>query len=122
MMEEARDFIAAHYVLTSREDTPFWRAVKYETVIPDSLADRLANSRQSYPNRPWNGIIFQENSWMAVLLGMNYLPAENYYRALQVNDEAFEREVMSQMRNLTDRIGASALPHHEYLAKLGLTR
>jgi tryptophan halogenase len=122
MMEEARDFIAAHYVLTSREDTPFWRAVKYETVIPDSLADRLANSRQSYPNRPWNGIIFQENSWMTVLLGMNYLPAENYYRALQVNDDSFEREVLSQMRCLTERVGKSALPHHEYLAKLGLTR
>jgi hypothetical protein len=109
-------------VLTSREDTPFWRMVKYETVTPDSLADRLANSRQSYPNRPWNGIIFQENSWVAVLLGMNYRPAENYYRALQVNDEAFDREVMSNMRNLTDRIADNAMPHHEYLKRLGSTR
>jgi tryptophan halogenase len=117
MMEEARDFIAAHYALTSREDTPFWKAVKYETVIPESLANRLANSRESYPNRPWSGIIFQENSWMAVLLGMNYLAADHFYKLLQVDDAAFMRDVLGQIRSLTDRVAASALPHHEYLAR-----
>ncbi len=38
--ETIRDFIIAHYKMTEREDTEFWRYCKHMS-IPDSLADKL---------------------------------------------------------------------------------
>ncbi len=38
--ERVRDFIIAHYKVTERDDTPFWRHCR-DMAIPDSLAERL---------------------------------------------------------------------------------
>ena len=45
-LENIRDFIIAHYKLTERDDTPFWRQCR-DMKIPDSLAQRLELFRES---------------------------------------------------------------------------
>jgi hypothetical protein len=69
-------FIIAHYCFTSREDTPFWRAVKYETVQPPDLQARLETFRRYLPTSATKGtsevFMFRDISWFAVLLGMNF--------------------------------------------------
>ena len=40
--EELRDFIVAHYALSQRRDTPFWRACTDATALPPRLAELLA--------------------------------------------------------------------------------
>lgn len=120
MFEESRDFVAIHYVLTSREDTPFWRAVKYDTKISDSLADYMMKSKQMFPNDLPDSILFTETSWMCVLLGMNYLPSEIVY-FMNIPPAELEQQVrvMNLLQRLRQRLGAEALNHYNYLSQLG---
>ena len=71
-----RDFIIAHYKITDREDTPFWRYVKHMD-IPDSLRERLelfASGGLFFWDRDE---CFTEASWIQVLIGQG-LPIEGY--------------------------------------------
>lgn len=69
-------FIVAHYFLTSREDTPFWKAIRHETFVPPELEARLAVFRRHLPTSATKGtsevFMFRDISWFAVLLGMNF--------------------------------------------------
>lgn len=46
MHENARDIVIAHYCITDREDTDFWKYVKYMS-IPDSLRERIELYRET---------------------------------------------------------------------------
>ncbi len=69
-------FIVAHYCLTNREDTSFWKAVKFETHRPADLEARLEVFRRYLPTSGTKGtselFMFRDISWFAVLLGMNF--------------------------------------------------
>lgn len=68
-MEDVRDFIIAHYKVTNREDSEFWRYLKHMPV-PDSLANRLelfASSARFFQHG--KAELFREESWVQVLLG-----------------------------------------------------
>ncbi|MHB8536158.1 MAG: tryptophan halogenase family protein [Sulfuricaulis sp.] len=119
MMEEARDFIAIHYVLTTREDTPFWRAVKYDTKIPDSLADYLMKCKQAFPNGPANNILFKESSWMCILMGMNYLAGELAYMNIPRQELEAQLNVLKQLQTLRQKLSVGAMQHYDYLSQLG---
>ena len=82
-LDNIRDFLICHYALTSREDTPYWKDVKYETRLPESLVKKLAFARVNMP--AWAnqnlfdtggslaGFGFNEG-WYYILTGMGYLP------------------------------------------------
>jgi len=63
LFDTTKDFILAHYVLTKRDDTPYWRHIKYDCPIPDSLTDILAEARQ----KRYTLIERQVNKFYAVL-------------------------------------------------------
>jgi tryptophan halogenase len=42
MFDDSRDFIQAHYVISPREDTPFWKANKHDLTVSDSIKDKMA--------------------------------------------------------------------------------
>lgn len=98
-------FIIAHYCLTNREDTPFWRAVKHDTVLPDELKAKLDVYRRLLPTNSTRGTeelwAFRDFSWFAVLLGMNFtydvpqVPGAHIERALQLahTKQRFVRQV-----------------------------
>lgn len=70
-------FITAHYAFTSREDTPYWSAVKHDTVIVPELEARLDVFKRHLPTvgtkgTRETGAAFRDISWFAVLLGMNF--------------------------------------------------
>ena len=64
-----RDFIIAHYKLTQRDDTPFWRHVS-AMPIPDSLAERIELFERRGEVLAEHGDLFKEANWFAVLDGM----------------------------------------------------
>jgi tryptophan halogenase len=74
--DDVKQFIVAHYCLTERDDTPFWRHVKHDTRIPEDLAARLEVFRRYLPSSSTKGTqeqwFFAELSWFSVLLGMNF--------------------------------------------------
>jgi len=74
--DDIKQFIVAHYCLTKRDDTAFWKSVKYDTVIPEDLAARLEVFRELLPTAATKGLeewwFFRDISWFSVLLGMNF--------------------------------------------------
>jgi tryptophan halogenase len=66
--EDIRDFIIAHYKVTGREDTPFWRYVKSMSV-PDSLKARLELFASGGLYFRAGEECFTEASWVQVLIG-----------------------------------------------------
>jgi tryptophan 7-halogenase len=41
MFDDCRDFVQMHYLTTSREDTPFWQANRYDLTISDSIKEKI---------------------------------------------------------------------------------
>ena len=83
LLDNIRDFLICHYALTSREDTPYWKDVKYKTEIPETLVNKLMFARANMYTRanqlvfdtggPLAGFGFSEG-WHYILAGMNHLP------------------------------------------------
>lgn len=83
LLNSIRDFIVCHYALTSREDTPYWKDVKYNTKLSDQVIEKLTIARAVMP--AWGteqkfdtagtlaGFGFNEG-WYYILAGMNHLP------------------------------------------------
>ncbi len=73
--DQIRDFIVMHYCTTQREDTPFWRAVKNELPIPDTLRATLEAYRQGISPTDFRSFhVFLDHNWAAVLSGMGVYP------------------------------------------------
>ena len=74
-IEKIRDFIIAHYKVTQRDDSEFWRYCKNMT-IPDSLQQKL-DIFQGYGRVERQADeLFREESWVQVLVGQNMLPMQ----------------------------------------------
>ena len=72
-MEKIRDFIIAHYKVTRRDDSEFWRYNQHMD-IPDSLADKL-EMFSAYGRVHRNADeLFREESWVQVLIGQGLKP------------------------------------------------
>jgi tryptophan halogenase len=110
-------FIIAHYCLTSRDDTPYWAAVKHEAVIPPGLQARFDVFKRYLPTAATKALAdltwaFRELSWFCVLLGMNFefdvpeLP-EAMIRA--------GAELVRERRRLTDELSARLPNHYRFL-------
>jgi tryptophan halogenase len=71
--ETIRDFIIAHYKVTEREDTEFWKYCKHMS-IPDTLSAKLELFKARAEVKPRMGDLFSEVSWFAVLYGQGIVP------------------------------------------------
>lgn len=112
---DVRDFIIAHYKVTEREDTPFWRYLKHMEV-PDSLAERLELFRSSARFFVHGKAeLFREESWVQVLIGQG-LPM----RYDPMTDMIPDEQALSYLRDMEEVIAecADGLPDHaEFIAR-----
>jgi tryptophan halogenase len=72
--EVLRDFVCAHYCLTKRTDTPFWREVRKAEHISPSLAARLEMWSDRHPDDKDNEsarMIFAHNNWQSIIYGLD---------------------------------------------------
>ncbi|WAC58600.1 tryptophan halogenase family protein [Brevundimonas sp. SL130] len=117
--EVIRDFLIAHYKLTERDDTPFWRHCR-DMAVPDSLQARfdLFASRGEVLARHQE--LFKEANWLAVLMGMGMTP-EGYHPVADQRDFAQLESTLTQIQQaVLER--ATAMPlHDQYLIQAGLT-
>ena len=129
--ENVRDFLCAHYMLTAREDTPYWRDVKYAMKVSDRLAEILRFARLTFVDAPVVKQIFRPNfadysftdGWEAVLIGMNHMPFDTgQFRGgagpfeKQIVDnlpaaEIFQREMAAFKQNEITKLPS----HYDYL-------
>lgn len=113
-MLHIRDFLMLHYKATERRDSDFWRYVA-EMPVPESLTHRMALFRETARVFRRNEELFQENSWVQVMMGQGVMPAAHHPIAAKLSDA----EVAKLLGMIRDNIAqtVAALPeHHAYVA------
>ncbi|MFC1772575.1 tryptophan halogenase family protein [Pseudomonadota bacterium] len=132
LLDNIRDFIVCHYALTGREDTPYWKDVKYSTKLSDSLVEKLSFARASMPARGSEQIFDTggtlagfgfNDGWYYILTGMDHLPFKfEQHKQAKVGayDKALE-EGVAEAENVSrkldmERQNIPRLPsHYQYL-------
>lgn len=116
--EQIRDFVVMHYVTTSREDTPYWRFIRHELPIPDTLAEALDAWKNGIPPTDYRHFsIFRANSWAAILSGMHRYP-ERSLPVLSHADEAAAEARFAAVQAETKRLLAVTPTHYDFIRSL----
>jgi tryptophan halogenase len=113
-MERIRDFIALHYCLTERSDTPLWaycRSMK----LPDSLVQRIELYRRTGRIRVRSGELFTDLSWFYIFEGMGVRP-ETHDPLMDVVTVAQLREILSSMAQETAAAARGAPSHDSHFS------
>jgi len=110
-----RDFLIAHYKVTEREDTPYWKRNKHMD-IPDTLKAQLEMFVRQGDVMVQSDDLFKDPSWFAVLMGQGLYP-RNYHA---VADAISENELKERLMRLRSHIQMRLKPlptHEQFLAK-----
>lgn len=110
-----RDFIIAHYKVTEREDTPFWKYVKHMD-IPSTLQERLDVFKSTGQVLNTERELFREVSWYAVLTGQGLIP-QDYHPAADTLDEDDLRVRLGNWRSAVLNRVRNLPSHEDYILK-----
>ena len=132
MFDDTRDFIQAHFYLSPRMDTPFWRAQK-QLRLPENIREKIETYRAGLPvNAPVSGEgdyygnfeaefrnFWTNGSYYCIFAGLGLLPDQPVptlaYRPRSVaGAEALFDKVKREQQGMIDRLPSN----YEYLSKL----
>lgn len=114
------DFIKLHYCLSKRDDSDFWRDNRREDTVPESLRENLAlwqaqvPSVYDFPNR---FEVFSLENYLYVLYGMAFGTDMGPLRTRFDRTDEAKRD-FAYIREMTDRMAATLLPHRELLDRI----
>jgi tryptophan 7-halogenase len=108
--DHVKDFLIAHYKLTEREDTPFWRYVKHMD-IPDSLEEKLEIFRTRGEVMARHAELFKETSWFAVLAGQGLRPESYHPVADAISEDELRLRLTKIRTGIQDRL--KGMPGHK---------
>jgi len=115
---QIRDFVVMHYVTTQREDTPYWRFIRHDLQIPDTLADALQAWKNGIPPTDYRHFaIFRSNNWAAVLSGMHYHPNRCSPILRHSSDDAAEAR-FAKLAEERGRLLESTPKHYDFIRSL----
>src|ERR1700722_15444724 len=115
--ERIRDFIVLHYKATTRDDAPLWNYCR-NMYIPESLAYKIRQFRNSGRVVKYGGELFAAPNWIAVLMGQGIWPERHDPLAVHP-DIAGVRANLQRIRATIQSAAQAAPRHEEYLASLG---
>ncbi|MEG3181322.1 tryptophan halogenase family protein [Sphingomonas sp. LT1P40] len=110
LYEGIRDFLVAHYVLTERDDTPFWRSRRSMT-LPDTLTARLHNFRTRGEVGAGGMELFRDTNWFAILDGQGLAAADYHPVADAMPPELFEQRLRQIRAAIEQRV--TGMPSHD---------
>jgi tryptophan halogenase len=113
-MLQIRDFIVLHYKATQRDDSAFWRYCR-DMSVPDTLTHKIELFRETGRVFRRNEELFQENSWVQVMMGQGIFPRSHHPIASKLTDD----ELSHFLGGIRDGIARSveSMPGHEaYIA------
>jgi tryptophan halogenase len=113
--EDVRDFIIAHYKVTERRGQPFWDYVR-EMPVPDSLSERLDLFRSSARFFiHGKAELFQEESWVQVLLGQGLKARHDPVADLVAEAEA--EGFLADVGEVIADVAATMPDHADFIAR-----
>ncbi len=114
-MVQIRDFIILHYKATERRDSPFWRYVA-DMPIPDALAQKMELFRETGRVFRKNEELFQENSWVQVMLGQGVTPRAHHPIAAKLSDAELNG-LLTGIRESVARTVRTLPTHQDYIGR-----
>jgi len=105
-----KDFLIAHYKVTERDDSPFWRHCRAMD-IPDSLKARLEVFREQGRAGVLTTELFKESSWFAVLAGQGMWPKDYNPVADAITADDLKQRMVRIRTQVQDRV--RNLPSHD---------
>ncbi|RZJ06672.1 MAG: tryptophan 7-halogenase [Rubrivivax sp.] len=118
--EEMRDFIVAHYALSRRRDTPFWRACTEEATLPPRLAELLAlwDSKVPTPTDLDRRLsLFGAANWSYLLAGQHRLPSGGIGLSAHISPE-ISQKAMAHVRDIRRKASEASPTMRDYLLSL----
>lgn len=110
-----RDFIIAHYKVTDRDDSEFWRYCKHMD-IPDSLKNKL-DIFSSYGRIKQNADeLFREESWVQVLTGQGMNPV-SYDPLVDLKTDSEIFTFVNNTKVVMEKCLEGLPSHNEFIAK-----
>ena len=113
-MLQIRDFIVLHYKATERDDSAFWRYCR-DMAVPQTLTHKIELFRETGRVFRRNEELFQENSWVQVMLGQGIIPRSHHPIAAKLSDEELNHFLGGIEESISRTVG-SMPPHHVYVA------
>ena len=108
--ERIRDFIILHYHATARDDSPLWRHVR-TMPIPETLKQKMDQFRSRGRIFRYEDELFQETSWIAVLLGQGVIP-ERHDPITETIPLEQVQQWLQKMKAMIQQ-GVARMPTHE---------
>ncbi|HVZ99179.1 MAG TPA: tryptophan halogenase family protein [Caulobacterales bacterium] len=108
--DNVKDFIIAHYKVTEREDTPFWKFCK-NMDIPDTLRAKLDLFQRRGEVMPSRAELFKETSWFAVLYGQGLIPEDHHPVADVVSEQDLKLRMSNVRTGVSERV--RGMPNHQ---------
>jgi len=115
-MEQIRDFIIAHYHVTQRQDSEYWRYHR-RMALPDSLAKKLEIFASHGRVHRIADELFREDSWVQVLLGQGLMP-RHYDPMVNLKSLPQTEEFANVTASVIQRCVDTMPSHREFINQL----
>lgn len=118
--DEMRDYLVAHYALSQRRDTPFWRAVTEPATLPPRLAELLAlwDSKVPTPTDLDRRLSpFGVADWSYLLAGLHRLPSRGIGLSAHIAPE-ISMKALDHVRQIRRAASEQSPTMRDYLLSL----
>jgi hypothetical protein len=116
---ELRDFIQLHYVISNRDDTPFWRDYTSSVKMSDALKYKLDLWTFKLPSKTdldGGQSLFGPSSYTYILAGMDRLPALGNHLSAYISPVESARALLA-IETYQQRALQNSPDHRDYIQK-----
>jgi len=113
--ELIRDFIIMHYYLNERDDSQFWRDLRHMDV-PERLTRKIELFRANGSLFQDQLDIFQDASWLQVMLGQGVVPRDYHPLADSISDEQLREKLANTKKLKMEPL--SKIPGHDQFLEM----